>query len=134
MKCVSLSAKENTPAKESSLHLVTVTYREHPLMGQTLELVDVVRCLDDEDTTVILRLQNGNVIRLPFTYTNCKPSHIPRVSVLLEDTPHSLSMEGLRRMVKIINSIRHVAELPDGDGRLPAAGRVIQPGEGGEMI
>lgn len=111
MKPVSLRTKGNTPPSESLVHSVTITYRRHPLRGQCLELVDVVRSLSGDEMIVILRLQNRNFIRLPLAYTDCKLPDAPKSSVSLEDTPHSLSMEGLRQMVKIINSLQRRANL-----------------------
>jgi hypothetical protein len=87
---------------------VTITHPHHPLRGQQLPVVGIRQ---SENPDVIVRLPDGShaAVALSDTdYATDAPAFLPAVAV-----SHLLDLQGLRRMIQLIDTLRKQAISPN---------------------
>ena len=96
MKLQYLSRKQNTSEVETEPTHITITHPHHPLNGQRLELVGVLR---GPNSRLVVKMPDGSRVRVVRNWTD-----YARLSgdVELPAASHLLPVEGLRELIKII--------------------------------
>jgi len=92
-----LSSQHNVSVMGAEPTHVTITHPHHPLNGQKLELIGVRR---GPNPLLLVKMPNGVRARVPRDWTDYGRSSLDDVST---DPNHILSIEGLRKMIKIIS-------------------------------
>jgi hypothetical protein len=100
MNSLSQVTEHNTPSYEHSPHLVTVTHPYHPLKGQKLEVIHVIR-----GSGVVVRLNDRKSLRLPLDYTDYAPSDHSEGQTSSSHITHLHSADALREIIKFIKQI-----------------------------
>ena len=90
---------------------VTVMHPFHPLHGQKLEVVKVLR---GKDSKIVVRLPDGKHSRMLREWTDYDASKVDRT---LTNHPCLLDVKGLREIVQIINNIKTERSAWSGEGR-----------------
>ena len=96
MKRQYLSRKHNTSEVGTEPTHITITHPHHPLNGQTLELIGVLR---GPNSRLVVKMPDGSPVHVVRDWTD-----YGRVSgdVELPAASHLLPVEGLRELIKII--------------------------------
>jgi len=99
MKRRYLSRKHNTSEVGTEPTHITITHPHHPLNGQTLELIGVLR---GPNSRLVVRMPDGSPVHVVRDWTD-----YGRVSgdVELPAASHLLPVEGLRELIKIIAQV-----------------------------
>jgi hypothetical protein len=84
----------------TTISAVTITHPFHPLHGQKLEVIKVLR---GENSKIVVRLPNGKHSRMLREWTDYDASKVNQTSA---DHPCLLDIKGLREVVQIINNIK----------------------------
>jgi hypothetical protein len=92
-----LSSQHNASAVGAEPTHITITHPHHPLNGQKLELISVRR---GPNSVLLVKMLNGVRARLPRDWTDYGCSSLDEAST---DPAQFLSIEGLRKIIKIIS-------------------------------
>jgi hypothetical protein len=99
MKRQYLSREHNTSEVGTEPTHITITHPHHPLNGQTLELVGVLR---GPNSRLVVKMPDGSHVRVVRDWTDYArvsgDSELPAAS-------HLLPVEGLRELIKIIAQV-----------------------------
>jgi hypothetical protein len=90
------------------LGFVTVCHPHHPLRGQQLPVVNIRH---GEHPDVIVRLPDGNHAAVALEATNLAEEQ--SVTCSATHVSHVLDIEGLRRMVQLVDAIRRRNSIPN---------------------
>jgi hypothetical protein len=90
------------------LGFVTVCHPHHPLRGQRLPVINIRH---GEHSDVIVRLPDGSHAAVALDATDLAEK--PSVAIPPVDALHLLALDGLRRMVQLLDAIRRRGSPPN---------------------
>jgi hypothetical protein len=100
MKGLYLSSEHDTSVMGAEPTHVTIIHPHHPLKGQKLELIRVLR---EPNSRLIVKLPDGASTHLERDWTDYAQLS---GAVALPDSTHLLQIEGLRELIKMVDQTR----------------------------